>query len=380
MQGGEAMGHRWLDDTALVRVFLDVDDRVCRHCGAKMHVCDHRRHRIETLEGQRKIVCRLVKCIDRTCPGNHRTVSPESEAAICLPRSIFGWDVFCWIGHRRFSRHWSVPQIRGELQDGYKIRVSDDAIEDVIARYQAIVAAREQDPERLAEIYRDVDDVVLSIDGLQPEKGHETLYVVRELTKKRVWFGEPLVSSSAAEVRRLIVRAREWAERLGKKVRLWISDKQDAFLTGIAAEFPDVPHRLCQKHFLRDVAQPMLEADSHAKVRMRSKVRGLRAIEKDLLAAQRAEELRTEADDIPSEDRPSEPLAAAATNKNTPATVSSANSVVLDYCTAVKGILNDDQGGPLHPPGIRMVEALQSVRESVERCLATKKGALQKRH
>jgi len=307
-------------------------------------------------------------------------VSPEAEAALCLPRSIFGWDVFCWIGHRRFSRHWSVPQIRRELQDSYQIRVSDDAIEDVIARYQAIVAAREQDPERLAEIYHDVDDVVLSIDGLQPEKGHETLYVVRELTRKRVWFGEPLVSSSAAEVHRLIVRAREWAERLGKKVRLWISDKQDAFLTGIAAEFPDVPHRFCQNHFLRDVAQPMLEADSHAKVRMRSKVRGLRAIEKDLLAAQRAEELRTQTDDIPSEGLQSEPIAAAATNTNTPATLSSANAVVLDYCTAVKGILNDDQGGPLHPPGIRMVEALQSVRDSLERCLATKKKSLQKMH
>ena len=92
------MGHRWLDDTALVRVFLDVDDRVCRHCGAKMHVCDHRRHRIETLEGQRKIVCRLVKCIDRTCPGNHRTVSPESEAAtchVCLVRSLAG---MCFAG------------------------------------------------------------------------------------------------------------------------------------------------------------------------------------------------------------------------------------------------------------------------------------------
>jgi hypothetical protein len=345
-----------------------------------MHVCDHRRHRIETLDGPRKIVCRLVKCIDRTCSGHHHTVSPEAELAICLPRSIFGWDVFCWIGHRRFSRHWSVPQIRGELQDSYQIQVSDDAIEDVIARYQAIVAAREQDPERLSEIYRDVDDVVLSIDGLQPEKGHETLYVVRELTKKRVWFGEPLVSSSAPEVRRLIARAREWAERLGKPVRLWISDKQDAFLTGIAAEFPDVPHRFCQNHFLRDVAQPMLEADSHAKVRMRSKVRGLRAIEKDLLAAQRAKELRTETDGIPAENIASEDIAAAATDENTPATLSPSDAVVLDYCTVVKGILNDDQGGPLHPPGLRMVNALQSVRGSVERCLATKKGALQKRH
>ena len=37
--------------------------------------------------------------------------------------------------------------------------------------------------------------LVLAIDGLQPEKGHETLYVVRELTQKRVWFAEALLSS-----------------------------------------------------------------------------------------------------------------------------------------------------------------------------------------
>ena len=36
--------------------------------------------------------------------------------------------------------------------------------------------------------------------------------------------------------------------------------------------------------------------------------------------------------------------------------------MVLDYCGAVRGILNDDQGGPLHPPGLRMAEALQEVR------------------
>lgn len=89
----------------------------------------------------------------------------------------------------------------------------------------------------------------------------------------------------------------------------------------------------------------MLEADSHAKVRMRSRVGGLRAIGKDLLAAQRVEELRKETDGMTSEDIPSEDNAAVATNKNTPATLSSANSLVLDYSAAVKGILNDDQGG-----------------------------------
>ena len=47
--------------------------------------------------------------------------------------------------------------------------------------------------------------------------------------------------------------------------------------------------------------------------------------------------------------------------------------VVLDYCAATRGILNDDQGGPLHPPGVRMAEALHEVRDSIGRAQAEKK-------
>src|SRR5712691_10023722 len=123
--------------------------------------------------------------------------------------------------------------------------------------------------------------------GLQQEKGHETLDVVRELHAKRMWFAEALLSSSADEVRRLLMQARAWATRLGLAVHLWLSDQQDAFVTGIAAEFPGIPHRYGVNHFLRDLAKPMLEADSHAKVTMRRKVRGLRAIEREVLQQRR---------------------------------------------------------------------------------------------
>jgi len=78
-----------------------------------------------------------------------------------------------------------------------------------------MLAARQQDPAQLAEAYRDVESLVLTIDGLQPEKGHAPLYVVRELMRKRVWFAEPLLSSATQEVRRLIVVARQGAERRG---------------------------------------------------------------------------------------------------------------------------------------------------------------------
>jgi hypothetical protein len=212
-------------------------------------------------------------------------------------------------------------------------------------------------------------EIILCIDGLQPEKGHETLDVVRELTRKRVWFAEPLLSATEDEVRRLITKAKEWAQSLGTPVGLWVSDKQDAFVKGIAAEFPDVPHRYCDNHFLRDLARPVLEADSHAKVQMRKKVRGLREIEQAVLQRQKAETK----DDLTSDAPEATGTATAAANLSA-AVVDPAGSVVLDDCAAVRGVLNDDQGGPLHPPGLRMAAALHEVQESLQRNLGAKKG------
>jgi len=117
------------------------------------------------------------------------------------------------MGQRRFARHWSVCQIRHELADSYDIPLSDDAIEDHLASYQNMVAARHQDLGEMKRAYRATRKVVLTIDGLQPEKGHETLYVVREATCNRVWFAEPLLSGTTAEIRKLFVRAKTWPER-----------------------------------------------------------------------------------------------------------------------------------------------------------------------
>jgi hypothetical protein len=367
------MPYDWPEDTDFAQWELDVLDRDCPACGRMMHVCDHRYRRFHTLQGPVELLCRLNHCPDPRCPGHAKTKSPEAEITLALPKWAIGWDVFCWIGHRRCSRHWAIPQIQAELRDDYGIRLSIDSIAQYIHRYQVMLAARQQDPKALHQEYRSAGDLILSIDGLQPEKGHETLYVVRELTRKRIWFAEPLLSATAEEVRRLIAKARQWAESLGKPVALWMSDKQDAFVTAIAAEFPDVPHRYCDNHFLRDLAKPVLEADSHAKVQMRKEVRGLRAIEQAVLARSKAE---SGAD--PTPEAPEATVGATAAAERPPAVVAPADSVVLDYCAAVRGILNNDQGGPLDPPGVRMAEALSEVHASLQRNLGAKKGGSQR--
>jgi len=350
------MSRLQVDESTVRELNLDREDRACPECGKRMHVRCHRKRNILTFGGPIRLNVKLVQCSHERCD-HVRLFGSEEESGYAMPRWGIGWDVFCWIGQRRFSRHWSVPQIRNELMDSYDLKLSDDAIEDHIASYQNMVAARHQDPQELADVYRGTKEVVLTIDGLQPEKGHETLYVVREVTHDRVWFAEPLLSGATDEIRKLFVRASEIANSLDLKVVLWISDKQDAFLKCIAELYPDVPHRYCENHFFRDLAKPVLDIDSTAKKKMRAKVRGLRALERKVLEAQQADD-----------DEATSPTEATDT---TSSLSGEGGDVVLDYCSVVRGILNDNHGGPYNPPGLRMVDALADVQESLDRIAAS---------
>lgn len=344
-----------MDRSRVREVVLVRQDRDCPACEAKMHVHSERTRIIHTLQGPVRLIVELLQCRNKECDST-RTFGAEQEAEYAMPRWGIGWDVFCWMGQRRFARHWSVCQIRHELADSYDIPLSDDAIEDHLASYQNMVAARHQDLGEMKRAYRATRKVVLTIDGLQPEKGHETLYVVREATCNRVWFAEPLLSGTTAEIRKLFVRAKDLARTLRLNVVLWSSDKQDAFLKCVATEFRGVPHRYCENHFFRDLAKPVLDLDRTAKTKMRAKIRGLRALEREILDARQAAA------------QPS-----SASRKRTLLLAGASGNVVLDYCSAVRGILNDNHGGPAHPAGLRMLESLGDVQKSLRRVASSGK-------
>ena len=121
-----------------------------------------------------------------------------------------------------------------------------------------------------------------------------------------------------------------------------------------------MPHRYCENHFFRDLAKPVLDMDSTAKKKMRGKIRGLRALEREVLEAQQAD---------------ASPRAPSPDGRDkTSLLAGESGDVVLDYCSVVRGILNDNHGGPYHPAGVRMLEALGDVQESLDRVASSGKA------
>src|ERR1700678_288498 len=138
---------RWAPGVNFRPIVLEPEweDRPCAHCGRYTYIYEHRDRRLYLLTGATRLVNKLAHCPDKGCPGHEEVVESAAEMMLSPPFWTIGWDVFAWMGHRRFARHWSVPQIRAELKDSYAIVLSADAIAGYIRRYEIMVAARQPD-------------------------------------------------------------------------------------------------------------------------------------------------------------------------------------------------------------------------------------------
>jgi len=121
-----------------------------------------------------------------------------------------------------------------------------------------------------------------------------------------------------------------------------ISDGQESLRNAVRTALPDVPHQLCQFHYLREAAKPIFEADRHAKVRLKKEVRGVRPIERALAGRDDAEA-----------------------------------TAMRGYCLAVRSALTDDGRPPLCAAGLRLHDRLTAIHASLGR-VAERGGSRQR--
>src|ERR687893_2155312 len=146
-------------------------------------------------------------------------------------------------------------------------------------RYDELVATALADDDRLRATLLQQGRVILALDGLQPDVGHEVLWVLRDCLSGEVLLARSLLSGREAE---LVPLLREVQAALPVPISGVISDGQTSIRNAVRAALPDVPHQLCQFHYLREAAKPVFEADRHAKKLLKKEVRGVRPIERAL--------------------------------------------------------------------------------------------------
>src|SRR6476646_4537229 len=253
---------------------LETAHRDCPACGGRLRYRSDNRHTVTTLAGLVRLRLRIRRCEDPGCARYRRPYRPEAEGALVLPQHEFGLDVIALVGALRYREHRGVPEIhRALLERG--VAVCERTVTNLLDRYDELVATSLADDDRLRAVLAGQGRVILALDGLQPDVGHEVLWVVRDCLSGEVLLARSLLSATAEDLAPLL---REVAEAVGVPVLGVVSDGQTSIRRAVERALPGVPHQLCQFHFLREAAHPIFEADRHAKVQLKAQIRGVRRL------------------------------------------------------------------------------------------------------
>ena len=103
--------------------------------------------------------------------------------------------------------------------------------------------------------------VILALDGLQPDVGHEVLWVVRDCLSGEILLAKTLLSATTIDLAALLVQVKQ---ALSVPVVAVVSDGQQSIRKAVATGLPEAAHGLCQFHYLREAAKQIYDADRHA--------------------------------------------------------------------------------------------------------------------
>jgi Transposase, Mutator family len=307
---------------------LECLQATCPQCGGSTYQQYTKRRTIVTLEGVIGLRLKVRVCQTPCCPRYHKAYRPEAEGRYVLPQHEFGLDIIAQIGAWRYRQHRSVPEMHAALR-ALELPISERTVTNLLDRYDELVALAVLDVERLRRLTSVQGRVILALDGLQPDVGHEVLWVLRDCLSGEVLLTRSLLSATEADLAALLEAVRDALE---VPIAAVVSDGQRSIRKAVARALPDIPHQLCHFHYFREAATPVFAADRHAKKELKKRVRDIRAIE-------RAVEDRDDA----------------------------AATLVRGYAVAVRSALADDGVAPLDAPGLRLYERLSKIVASVQR-------------
>ena len=242
------------------------------------------RRTVITLDGVIKLTHAGYRCPDPQCPGHQRTYRSPAADALALPYFTFGLDIVLLVGRLRLREHQTVDEIHQELLrrlEPLGVKIARREILYLFEAYCTLMRASSEakdDQEWLAQVEKN-GGIIVSVDGIQPEKGNETVYLVRDALTGRVLSAENVTSSETAVMKALLAPV----VALGVKVLGTITDAQESELKAVQELWPEVPHQVCQFHVLRDASQSAFDADKAVKTAMRKQLQPkVRAVRKQL--------------------------------------------------------------------------------------------------
>jgi mutator family transposase len=243
----------------------------CPHCGDLLVPCNYLAwdKTVQRLDRVLSVASRPGHCPHATCVGSRlRLLSAEGQR-LAPAGSTYGYDVVVHIGWWRQEARATYREIHAALAS--RVRISESHVGYLYQQvYLPLLACHErQHRDRLAQIAQQQGGLIVALDGLAPQGGEPQIWFIRELssglTLRSGWLcqqDQPTFEAFLEPLKHL-----EWP------ILAVLSDKQTGLVPAVATVLPHSRYQFCQAHYLRNLAEPLAEADTAFKGELRKVVR-----------------------------------------------------------------------------------------------------------
>lgn len=240
----------------------------CLCCEGKLTRVSSTDRYLSTKEERIRVFVEVYECQNKKCKAFQQKIKPPEFNNRIFPDLSYGIDLLAEIGIMRLKEHKTIREIFDTVIGNYPhVEISLRHMENVVNKIMYVLEANALDPKRMKEklLVKNpkIKGLILSVDGLQPERGNEILYIVRELSTGEILLAKFLKFSDEETIQREIY---EPLKKLSKEMKLpvlgLIADKQLTLTTAFKAVFPNAPVQHCQSHFLKALRKPIQEESS----------------------------------------------------------------------------------------------------------------------
>lgn len=275
------------------------------------------------------------RCPRKDCPGSERIYRSSEAEKLRLGKRRFSRELVVRMGYQHFWQHQTMYEIHDWLTQDLHLEICEREVANLLIDFLALLSAAQ--PAKIRQELSALKWLAIGVDGMQPEKGNNCLYLVRELQCGVTLLAASLEESSQEALSEHIF---EPLKGLTKEFGLgWhgiVSDAQETIRLAVAQSLQGVPHQACQSHCLRDAGKLTFEADRAMKTELKASFRhALLRLRKRIQA-------------LPGED----PFRA----------------VLLEYFRSLRSLLLESGVAPFELGGVRIYDALAALEASVIRC------------
>lgn len=250
------------------KVYFAPDVPNCPCCGSKIKfvhwIIDKY---VNTLDGVIRVKSDARVCENEECPDNQARIKHRSSTVhkYALPKSSFGLDLIAYVGYQRLKEHKNFDEIYKDLTQK-NVCVSRRSVDNLYNSFEYLMKCSLS--TRLKELeskFKENNGIILSLDGLQPQVGHELLFLLRDVNTQEVLHAEMMKSTDTDSMVHLLQIIKD----SGIQVTGVISDAQDSIRKATAIVFPDVPYQLCTYHYLKALGKSVGAADAVLKTNVK---------------------------------------------------------------------------------------------------------------